>query len=76
MLPLQQPLGHDAASHTHAPAALHAWPVVHAPQLAPPVPHEPFDCEPYASHTPPDVQHPMGHELASHWQTPVVMLHS
>ena len=46
VLPLQQPFGHDAASHTHAPLALHAWPEAQAPQVAPAVPQEPLDWEP------------------------------
>ena len=39
-LPLQQPAGHEVASHTHRPLALHSWPVVHAAQAAPPAPHD------------------------------------
>ena len=41
-LPLQQPLGHDVASQTHCPF-LHSCPAPHPPQVAPAVPHEPFD---------------------------------
>jgi hypothetical protein len=51
-LPLQQPVGHDAASQTHAPA-LHSWPAPHAEQLAPLLPHEPFDSLASASHDEP-----------------------
>ncbi len=40
VLPLQQPAGHEVASHTHRPLALHSWPVVHAAQAAPPAPHD------------------------------------
>jgi len=36
VLPLQQPLGHELAVHTHAPPE-HVWP---APQTDPPDPHE------------------------------------
>ncbi len=43
VLPLQQPAGHEAASHTHWPAALHAWPLAQLAQLAPPVPQEDDD---------------------------------
>ena len=48
---------------------LHSWPEPHAPQEAPPAPQEAFDSEEYAWHTPPDVQQPAGHEVASqtHW---------
>jgi hypothetical protein len=41
LLPLQQPAGHETESHTHCPVvALHSWPAAHAPQAAPPVPHD------------------------------------
>ena len=41
MLPLQHPLGHDVASHTHVPLdVLQSWLVPHEAQLAPPVPHD------------------------------------
>jgi hypothetical protein len=69
-LPLQQPLGHDVASHTHWPLLLlHSWPEPQAPQAAPAVPQEPLDSAEYASHTPLEVQQPAGHEVASqtHW---------
>jgi hypothetical protein len=37
--PLQQPLGHDAASQTHLPRdPLHSCPVPHVPQATPPFP--------------------------------------
>jgi hypothetical protein len=47
VLPLQQPAGHEAASHTHWPVALlHSCPgVVQLVQVAPPVPHEVVDSE-------------------------------
>lgn len=60
---MQQPLGHDVASQTHAPlVVLHSWPVPHALQAAPPVPQELFDSEPSASHVPPAVQQPLQDE--------------
>ena len=76
MLPLQQPLGHELASHTHCPVPLlHSWPDPQAEQLAPPVPQEPFDSDVYASHVPlvPPTQQPLGHVVASHEQTPAVL---
>jgi hypothetical protein len=39
VLPLQQPFGHEVASHTHAPALEQRCPLVQAPQAAPPLPH-------------------------------------
>lgn len=46
MLPLQQPLGHEVASHTHLPVVvLHSWPPAHAPHDAPPVPQDAVDSE-------------------------------
>jgi hypothetical protein len=45
-LPLQQPFGHDVASHTHPPVLLlHSRPDAHAAQATPPAPHEPVDSE-------------------------------
>jgi hypothetical protein len=45
-LPLQQPFAHELASHTHVPVVvLHSWPVVHATQAAPAVPHVGFDSD-------------------------------
>jgi hypothetical protein len=46
VLPLQQPAGHEFASHTHWPFALHSCPLAHAAQLAPAVPQEPAPSEP------------------------------
>jgi len=40
---VQHPIGQDAASQTHWPAALHAWPLRHPLQVAPPVPQEEAD---------------------------------
>jgi len=45
-LPLQQPFGHDVASHTQVPLVLlHSSPDVHAAQATPAAPHEPVDSE-------------------------------
>lgn len=68
MLPLQQPLGHEAASHTHCPLPLHAWPAAHAAHAAPALPHEELDSLPSDSHEPP-LQQP-GHEVPPHEQAP------
>ena len=74
---VQQPLGHELALQTHWPdVVLHVWPVAHAPQAAPPAPHEVADSEAYASHVPLEVQHPLGHELASQTHCPVLSWHS
>jgi hypothetical protein len=43
---------------------------LHAAHVAPPVPHEPVDSEPYGSQVPLDVQQPFGHELALHTHCP------
>jgi hypothetical protein len=46
VLPLQQPMGQDVASHTHWPVVvLHSWPALHAPQAAPAAPHKELDSE-------------------------------
>jgi hypothetical protein len=43
VVPLQQPLEQDDALQTHCPVlVLHACPVAHGAQVAPPVPHEPI----------------------------------
>jgi hypothetical protein len=42
VLPLQHPLGHELALHTHAPE-LHACFAAQAAQVAPAVPHEEAD---------------------------------
>jgi hypothetical protein len=73
---LQQPFGHEVASQTHLPVVLlHSCPVPHAAQLAPAVPQELFDSEPYATHVVP-LQQPLGHEVASQTHWPVALLHS
>ncbi len=46
MVPLQQPFGHEAASHTHNPVVvLHACPDPQEPQVAPPAPQVLDDSE-------------------------------
>jgi len=77
VLPLQQPPGHEVASHTHLPLGVHSWPVAHGPQVAPPVPHEPFDSEANASQVPlvPPTQQPFGQVFGSHEQRPSVVSH-
>jgi hypothetical protein len=53
-LPLQQPFGHDVASHTHAPTdLLHSSPELQAWHAEPPAPHEPLDSLARASHVVP-----------------------
>jgi hypothetical protein len=39
VVPSQQPIGHDVASHTHEPLALHSWPCAHAAHMLPAAPH-------------------------------------
>ncbi len=77
---VQQPFGHEVPSQTHCPASapivLHSWPVPHAPHAPPPVPQEPLDSLAYASQVPLEVQHPVGHELASQTHCPVLSWHS
>lgn len=73
-LPLQHPFAHDVASQVHAPVVLlHSWPVVHAPQAAPAVPHVVLDSDAYGTHVLP-LQQPFGHEVESQTQAPA--LHS
>jgi hypothetical protein len=52
-LDVQQPCGHEVASQTHCPAALHSCPDGQAPHVAPPAPHELLDSLASASHAPP-----------------------
>ena len=44
----------------------------HAPHVAPAVPHEVVDCDPYGSHVPfgPPMQQPIGQDVASQAHTP------
>ncbi len=75
VFPLQHPLGHDVASHTHWPLALHSCPgVAHESQTAPFVPHTVFDCDPYPSHVPPvpPLQQPFEHVVALQEHVPFV----
>jgi hypothetical protein len=75
-MPAQQPFGHDVELHTQPPPVrLHVCPVPQAAHPAPPVPHEPFDCDEGASHVLP-LQQPAGHELALHTHWPVVVSHT
>ncbi len=76
--PLQHPLGQEAALQVHVPLlTLHVCPPLQAPHVAPPVPHDAFDCDAHGSHVPvgPPLQQPSGHDVASQTQLPVV-LHS
>lgn len=53
-VPLQQPLAHDAALHTHAPA-MHCWPIAHiapAPQRHAPLAQLSALVASHAMHTP------------------------
>ncbi len=73
MFPLQQPFGHETASQTHWPVVLlHSCPDGHAAHAAPPVPHVPFDSEPYETHVLP-LQQPFGHEVALHTHCPPLL---
>ncbi len=49
---LQQPCGHDDASHTQLPVALHSVPLPQALHAAPPVPHEVLLSLAYVSQVP------------------------
>jgi hypothetical protein len=52
--PLQQPFGHDVASHTHWPVdLLHSSPVLQPPQVAPPAPQDALLSLDRASHAVP-----------------------
>jgi len=64
----QQPFGHDAASQTHLPCALHSWWVAHAahePPLAPQAVLDAVTQAPFEQHplqlAPPQVQAPLLH---------------
>jgi hypothetical protein len=84
--PLQQPVGHDVASHTQAPAT-QRWPASHArcvPQAQVPLRHASLRVGSQARQVLPPVpqlpaaearqvalsQQPVGHEVASHTQLP------
>jgi hypothetical protein len=68
VLPLQQPIGHDAAVQTHCPLPLHTWPDAHAEQAAPALPHDVADSLDSASHVPP-LQQP-GHDVPPQEHSP------
>jgi hypothetical protein len=75
--PLQHPVGHEVASHTHAPVVVsHSCPDEHAAHIAPLVPQALLDCDPRTTHAPPAVQQPPEHVLALHTQWPVLVSHS
>jgi hypothetical protein len=79
VLPLQQPLGHDDALQTHSPVVVsHAWPAVHAPHVAPPVPHEVNVCDANASHVPPapPLQQPCAQVTESQEHVPLLVSQS
>lgn len=68
---VQQPIGQEALLHTQLPLALHTWPVGHAAQVAPLLPHEVLPSLESASHAPAVVQHP-AHAPPPHEQLPFV----
>jgi hypothetical protein len=65
--PLQQPVGQEVASHTHAPAALHDWLVAQALHAAPPTPQVALAD---VWQAPLLSQHPLGQDVASQTQLP------
>jgi hypothetical protein len=69
---LQHPAPHDAAVHSHLPAALHASPVSHFAQATPPMPHV---LVLFIWQTPLESQHPPGHDAAVQTHLPCA-LHS
>jgi hypothetical protein len=74
--PLQQP-AQVFALHAQTPLVVSQSPLPHDVQVAPAVPHEVGVSDAQASQVPvePPAQHPFGHEVASHAQTPVFGLH-
>jgi hypothetical protein len=60
-------LGHELASQTHAPSALHSLPLAHGVQAAPPTPQVALVD---VWHCPLVSQHPLGHEVALHEHFP------
>ena len=66
----QQPLGHEAASHTHR-VPLQCWPPAQTAHVAPPLPHAASVLP--AVHVVALLQHPLEHELAvhAHWPLPL-----
>lgn len=65
VFPLQQPFGHDVASHVQAPAVEQLCPDAQLLQATPPLPQVVFDS---VLHWPLLSQQPLGHEVASHTQ--------
>ncbi len=75
----QHPLGHELGSQTQTPvAASHSRPEAQGRQVAPALPQELLVCDPQSTQVPfaPPLQHPFGHELASHTHCPEVLSHS
>ena len=73
MLPLQHPLGHDAASHTHWPLlVLQASPLGHDAHAAPPAPHSALVSLASATHALP-LQQPLEHDAASQTHAPAAL---
>ena len=68
--PWQQPPGHDAGVHVHAPALLQAWLAAHEPHAAPPAPHWFADWPVYGTQVAP-LQQPIGQDVASHTHDPL-----
>ena len=68
--PLQQPFGHDVASHTHWPVELHSVPDGHAAHATPELPQELMFSWAYASHVP-LLQQP-AHAVPPQLQLPLV----
>jgi hypothetical protein len=63
------------ASHVHLPVVVSQTLLGHAAHATPPVPQADADCDEYATQVLP-LQQPLGHDLASQTQAPVVVLHS
>jgi hypothetical protein len=75
---VQQPPGHVVASQVQVPLVVSHRPFEHGEQVAPAVPQDVPDCEPHGSHVPvgPPLQQPLGHEVASQMQLPLVLSQS
>jgi hypothetical protein len=72
----QHPLGHEAAVQPHFPVdVLHASPAGHAAQTAPAAPQLAFVSLAYGTQVFP-LQHPFGHDVASHAHVWVADAHS
>jgi hypothetical protein len=72
---VQQPFGQVAALHAHVPVAVLQRPFGQAAHDAPPVPHWLAVCDAATTHVLP-LQQPPGHEFASHWHAPALLVHS